>query len=201
MFACSDILEIDVFKSHRDPQNMAFKNVLLIKMCFVCLFALWQWDTSASIPFQKRRWALRTLHTEFASGWHRARDCLCLNCRQHAFQAVDKQATEEVDCQVIPGQGRQALHDSHFTEQPVRFWARGPKMKLQQCRETLSGCPDTQPLCRFYSFGIRLLCTSYVLRHIYSFSGLWWGWRLHSYSLTVSLSYLGFKYRTLNSPR
>jgi hypothetical protein len=176
MFAYLDTLWIDGLQNLRDLQNMAFKDVLLIKgFClFVCLLAFWQGDMSApgstSIAFlfffffffrdrvslcspgcpRTRRSACLCLqsagikgvrhHTQrhciskkmmsteespsgicfFVASCHGARTCPCLNCGLHAVYAVGKQDMKEVDCQVLPGQGRQVLHNSCFTEKSVR---------------------------------------------------------------------------------
>lgn len=67
------------------------------------------------------------------------------------------------------------------------FWARRLMMMRLQWQRSFRGLQTDSFLCHFYSYGSFLPALPAYSANIYFLSGLWWSWRLDSYSLTIKL--------------
>lgn len=103
-----------------------------------------------------------------------------LICRQNTVQNGQNLDTGKVDCQVLLRQSKES-----FIIPTVRYTgSEGWRQMLQCYIETFLADSSGSQLCHLYNFESSLPVLPRYSGNIYSFSSLWWGWRLDSHGLT-----------------
>lgn len=128
---------------------------------------------------EHRRTSIRSLLQNWQAS-HLVRSCP-VNCWQFAVQA-GQMRYREVDCWVLPRQDKQSFK---IPASKKRYSGpEGQRWMLLQHRETFV----TVQAASSSVFSVVCSACSALPAYsgtIYSFLGLWWGWQLHSYSLTI----------------